>query len=110
MNAKKINIVVFILCFAVTIRVIHSVKQSPKLSAGVNQKCSISEFSCGNGKCIAAAAYCDNNDDCGDGSDEPRFCTSKFLFFFCSVTSGQGEFDILNGLFWHNFEWKNIKI
>lgn len=79
MNTKKINIIVILVCTAVV--TIHSVKQSQqqKLSTGVNQKCSISEFSCANNKCISAAAYCDNRDDCGDGSDEPRFCTSKLI-------------------------------
>jgi uncharacterized low-complexity protein len=84
MNAK-INITLM-LCF-VAVQMIHSAKQSGKSSTGVNQKCSISEFSCGNGKCIAAAAYCDNNDDCGDGSDEPRFCTSKLML-------GQGKMNL----------------
>lgn len=52
----------------------------PKYSsnAGINQKCSISEYTCANNNCISAAQFCDNNDDCGDGSDEPRFCTSEY--------------------------------
>lgn len=77
MIANKINIVMLYLCYTAT--TIQSIKQStlPKHTAGVNQKCSISEFTCANSNCISAAQFCDNNDDCGDASDEPRFCTSK---------------------------------
>lgn len=39
--------------------------------------CSLSEFACKNGKCIPASKYCDRAHDCGDNSDEPRFCTRK---------------------------------
>lgn len=39
--------------------------------------CSLSEFACKNGKCIPASKYCDKIHDCGDNSDEPRFCTRK---------------------------------
>lgn len=39
--------------------------------------CSLSEFACKNGKCILASKYCDKANDCGDNSDEPRFCTRK---------------------------------
>lgn len=44
---------------------------------GPNNQCSISEFTCSNGKCINIAQFCDNYNNCGDASDEPRFCTSK---------------------------------
>lgn len=45
--------------------------------------CSLSEFACKNGKCIPASKYCDRVHDCGDTSDEPRFCTRKlFMIFF----------------------------
>ncbi|KAJ8922988.1 hypothetical protein NQ315_001536 [Exocentrus adspersus] len=37
--------------------------------------CRISEFPCRNGQCIRLNGYCDGNDDCGDTSDEPQFCT-----------------------------------
>ncbi|CAG9812924.1 unnamed protein product [Phaedon cochleariae] len=40
--------------------------------------CRISEFPCRNGKCIRLNGYCDGNDDCGDVSDEPPFCTGSF--------------------------------
>ncbi|KRG07736.1 uncharacterized protein Dmoj_GI16841, isoform G [Drosophila mojavensis] len=37
--------------------------------------CSLAEFSCSNGRCVPLSKFCNNNNDCGDGSDEPRFCT-----------------------------------
>lgn len=39
--------------------------------------CRISEFPCRNGRCIRLNGYCDGNDDCGDMSDEPLYCTGK---------------------------------
>lgn len=79
MIANKINIVILYLCYTAT--TIHSIKQSLQSkhspNSGVNPKCSISEYTCANNNCISAAQYCDNNDDCGDASDEPRFCTSE---------------------------------
>lgn len=39
--------------------------------------CSLAEFSCSNGRCVPLSKYCNNLNDCGDGSDEPRFCTRK---------------------------------
>ncbi|KAM8710823.1 hypothetical protein ACLKA7_017451 [Drosophila subpalustris] len=44
------------------------------LNAG-NSGCSLSEFNCSNGRCVPLSKFCNNNNDCGDGSDEPRFCT-----------------------------------
>lgn len=41
-------------------------------------KCALSEFTCNNGKCVQLNKYCDNVNDCGDSSDEPRFCTRKY--------------------------------
>ncbi|KAF7274022.1 hypothetical protein GWI33_013292, partial [Rhynchophorus ferrugineus] len=38
-------------------------------------KCKISEFACTNGRCVPSNRYCDNKNDCGDSSDEPRYCT-----------------------------------
>ncbi|CAG9804070.1 unnamed protein product [Chironomus riparius] len=76
-NANKINIILLCLCYVTT--TILSAKQSQHRSTAVNnynnQKCSISEYTCANNKCISLAQFCDNNDDCGDNSDEPRFCT-----------------------------------
>lgn len=39
------------------------------------QQCAVSEHSCNNGRCVPLNKYCNNVNDCGDGSDEPRFCT-----------------------------------
>lgn len=40
--------------------------------------CRISEFPCRNGGCVRLNSYCDGNDDCGDMSDEPAFCTGEY--------------------------------
>ncbi|XP_076634895.1 uncharacterized protein LOC143348505 isoform X2 [Colletes latitarsis] len=37
--------------------------------------CRPSEYLCGTGNCIAQDKYCDGENDCGDKSDEPRYCT-----------------------------------
>ncbi|CAH1119117.1 unnamed protein product, partial [Phaedon cochleariae] len=37
--------------------------------------CRVSEFACGNGRCVPHNRYCNNQNDCGDGTDEPRYCT-----------------------------------
>ena len=42
--------------------------------------CRISEFPCRNGRCIRLDRYCDGVDDCGDKSDEPRYCTGKYIY------------------------------
>ncbi|XP_029726486.2 uncharacterized protein LOC109623124 isoform X2 [Aedes albopictus] len=39
------------------------------------RQCAMSEHSCNNGRCVPLNKYCNNVNDCGDGSDEPRFCT-----------------------------------
>ena len=41
--------------------------------------CSPQEFTCNNSKCINIAWRCDNDNDCGDNSDEWR--CRKFLCF-----------------------------
>ncbi|XP_055630213.1 uncharacterized protein LOC129771009 isoform X2 [Toxorhynchites rutilus septentrionalis] len=40
-----------------------------------HHQCAISEHTCNNGRCVPLNKYCNNVNDCGDGSDEPRFCT-----------------------------------
>ncbi|KZC05459.1 CUB domain-containing protein 2 [Dufourea novaeangliae] len=37
--------------------------------------CRPSEYLCGTGNCVAQDKYCDGENDCGDKSDEPRYCT-----------------------------------
>lgn len=48
---------------------------------GPTTQCSMSEHTCTNGKCISMNKFCDKSNDCGDSSDEPRFCTRKFYIF-----------------------------
>ncbi|XP_011559939.3 uncharacterized protein LOC105390349 [Plutella xylostella] len=38
-------------------------------------RCRISEYQCGNKRCIPMNRVCDGSNDCGDSSDEPRHCT-----------------------------------
>lgn len=45
---------------------------------GLNTQCRHSEFQCSNEKCVPLNRFCDAVNDCGDSSDEPRFCTRKF--------------------------------
>lgn len=35
-------------------------------------RCKDGEFACANGRCIQKSWACDHDDDCGDGSDEPK--------------------------------------
>eukprot|EP00062_Callorhinchus_milii_P008174 gi/632950593/ref/XP_007890808.1/ PREDICTED: low-density lipoprotein receptor-related protein 1-like isoform X2 [Callorhinchus milii] len=44
----------------------------------VNATCGAFDFMCNNGQCVPARWQCDENDDCGDGSDEsPEVCHMK---------------------------------
>ncbi|XP_075160932.1 uncharacterized protein LOC142233787 [Haematobia irritans] len=49
-------------------------KSLPMLASTIPQ-CTLSQFSCSNGRCVPLSKYCNNVNDCGDGSDEPRFCS-----------------------------------
>ncbi|TMW47093.1 hypothetical protein DOY81_007827 [Sarcophaga bullata] len=55
-------------------------KSLPMLASTIPQ-CSLSEHSCTNGRCVPLSKYCNNINDCGDGSDEPRFCTLDVVVF-----------------------------
>lgn len=48
---------------------------------GPRTNCSMSEFTCTNTRCVPLNKYCDKVNDCGDSSDEPRFCTSKIYIY-----------------------------
>lgn len=44
--------------------------------------CKISEFPCrGGALCLPLDKYCDGRDDCGDASDEPKFCTGNSIYY-----------------------------
>ena len=53
-------------------------------SEPVSQTCSSSDFTCSNGNCIDARLRCDDENDCGDNSDEkncdPRKQSNSFPF------------------------------
>ncbi|XP_026678920.1 uncharacterized protein LOC113467125 [Diaphorina citri] len=60
------------LLYCVLLLKIHScwnMSDSPSAS------CKASEFACDNGRCVPITKYCNSLDDCGDKSDEPRYCT-----------------------------------
>lgn len=42
-------------------------------------KCKMWEHQCQNGRCVALNRFCNNINDCGDSSDEPRHCTRKYM-------------------------------
>ncbi|XP_075218190.1 uncharacterized protein LOC142322980 [Lycorma delicatula] len=47
--------------------------------------CRLSEFFCDTGQCVALDRYCDGSDDCGDKSDEPRYCSPCNRTYFGDV-------------------------
>ncbi|KAG7207416.1 hypothetical protein KM043_009065 [Ampulex compressa] len=48
---------------------------APTTSPENKLACRPSEYLCGTGSCVAQDKYCDGENDCGDKSDEPRYCT-----------------------------------
>lgn len=59
--------------------VLFVISESVMYSSAVQHSCRISEFACNNGRCVPADRYCDGDNDCGDKSDEPRYCNRKFI-------------------------------
>ncbi|XP_053674728.1 uncharacterized protein LOC128725034 [Anopheles nili] len=53
--------------------------------SGSGRQCALSEHTCTNGRCIPWDKYCNNVNDCGDGSDEPRFCTRCNRTYYGSI-------------------------
>ncbi|XP_066996232.2 uncharacterized protein [Anabrus simplex] len=47
--------------------------------------CRVSEFFCDTGQCVALDRFCDGEDDCGDKSDEPRYCSPCNRTYFGDV-------------------------
>ena len=41
-------------------------------------ECEAKEFQCANKICIRSIFYCDNDNDCGDNSDEPESCCKYY--------------------------------
>lgn len=44
--------------------------------------CRLSELLCDTGQCISMDKYCNGEDDCGDKSDEPKYCTRKYIIAY----------------------------
>ena len=49
-------------------------KFAQNLEGAFGPPCMEDDFRCLNGRCISKHYYCDHDNDCGDGSDEPHFC------------------------------------
>lgn len=79
MKHTTMNTILSALVLLCSVTITFSTRQEQQSLMGPNNQCSISEFTCSNGKCINIAQFCDNYNNCGDASDEPRFCTSKFI-------------------------------
>lgn len=58
--------------------------------AEVTVKCKVSEFSCQNGRCVTINKYCNNINDCGDSTDEPRHCTREYYFKYFGIKNITG--------------------
>ncbi|KAL1450879.1 hypothetical protein WDU94_003191 [Cyamophila willieti] len=47
------------------------------LMTSLGSQCRISEYQCRNGRCVSLDRFCNEFDDCGDKSDEPRYCSRE---------------------------------
>jgi hypothetical protein len=56
--------------------------------------CSASQFTCGTGQCIPLNYLCDNDNDCGDGSDEADCGNCSADQFACSNGSCVAQSDV----------------
>ncbi|KAK9753636.1 Low-density lipoprotein receptor domain class A [Popillia japonica] len=75
MASGIVTLVALIVCLAGP--TLTASKPAPKAA------CKISEFSCENGRCVPLNRYCNNVNECGDSTDEPRYCTRKYRRLQC---------------------------
>jgi len=82
------NRLIFIRCFQATMQV-----RRFALICGVlgminyGFGCQLSEFMCDTGYCVALDKFCNGNDDCGDKSDEPPYCSRKSFPLLYKITT-----------------------
>lgn len=69
-----------VLLLLILVDVSNSDNPSARTLAVHNKTCKITEFKCANDRCIQLNQYCNSKNECGDLSDEPRYCTRKYLF------------------------------
>ena len=55
------------------------------------QACPKGSKHCSNGKCVNQKYVCDDQDDCGDGSDEGDSCAEKTCAYFQFTCASSGH-------------------